>query len=129
MDFKTQTGFVGLPPEWAVLLRDAQITAKDFEGNEEEAVNEMVGLMQFFTEEVQGGGGGAPAPTPIPEGDANVKLEDLVNPSSPEGIYKDMVEIGVGAAGTVYSAVDTRRTDGFKVSASAARSSPCPQLS
>lgn len=107
VDFKTQTGFVGLPPEWAALLQDANITAKDFGNNEEEAVNEMVGLMQFFTEEVQGGAHKVES-MPIPDGDDNVRLEDLVNPTSPEGIYQDMKEIGVGAAGTVYAALDKR---------------------
>lgn len=74
------------------MLQDAQITAKDFSGNEEEAVNEMVGLMQFFTEEVQGGGA-KEEKMPIPDSDDNIKLEDLVNPISPEGGYLVVVSL------------------------------------
>ncbi len=97
---KTTTGFVGLPPEWAALLQDAQITAKDFGDNEAEAVNEMVGLMQFFTDEVVGGDKKG-EPMPIPESDDDLRLEDLVNKGDPSSMYTDMKEIGVGAAGTV----------------------------
>ena len=85
VDFKTQTGFVGLPPEWAALLQQNQMTAKDFGDNEAEAVNEMVGLMQFFTEEVVGD---KKEQMPIPESDDDIKLEDLVNKANPQGIYK-----------------------------------------
>jgi hypothetical protein len=106
VDFKTTTGFVGLPAEWAALLQDAQITAKDFGDNEAEAVNEMMGLMNFFTEEVVGEKDAKPVP--IPETDEDMRLEDLCNPGDPSTFYSDMKEIGVGAAGTVYSAIDTR---------------------
>ena len=106
VDFQSTTGFVGLPPEWAALLQDAQITAKDFGDNEVDAVAEMTGLMNFFTEEVAGGG--KKEELPIPETDDDMRLEDLVNPADPTSVYTDMKEIGVGAAGTVYSATDTR---------------------
>ena len=81
-------------------MQDAQITAKDFGDNEAEAVNEMVGLMQFFTDEVVGGDKKG-EPMPIPESDDDLRLEDLVNKGDPSSMYTDMKEIGVGAAGTV----------------------------
>jgi hypothetical protein len=96
---KTTTGFVGLPAEWAALLQDANINAKDFGENEADAVNEMVGLMQFFTDEVVGDKKNEPAP--IPENDDDLRLEDLVNKGDPSSYYSEMKEIGVGAAGTV----------------------------
>ena len=77
VDFKTQTGFVGLPPEWAALLQESSITAKDFGDNENEAVNEMVGLMQFFQEEVVEKHQ-PKEKMPIPDSDDDLRLEDLV---------------------------------------------------
>ena len=86
VDFQTTTGFVGLPTEWAALLQDAQITAQDFG---DDAVAEMTGLMNFFTEEVAGGGA-KKEEMPIPECDEDLRLEDLVNPADPTALYDDM---------------------------------------
>lgn len=53
---------------------------------------------------------------PLPEDD-NVTLADLVNKADPTTIYTNIIKIGEGAAGEVFSAIDTRPgpTKGQKV--------------
>jgi protein-serine/threonine kinase len=72
-----------------------------------------------FEATTQGGDmvmGKAIVPTALPE-DESITLSDLVNKADPTQIYTNIVKIGEGAAGEVFSAIDTRpgATKGQKV--------------
>lgn len=101
--FSQEEGFSGLPKEWENLLSQNGITAEDFAGAEN-AVDEVVGLMTFFQDHVEGGV--KPVKQALPDS-ADYNMDDLVNPADPLSIYKDLKEIGEGAAGKVYSGINT----------------------
>ena len=118
VDFDTENGFSGLPSDWEELLKVNGITPQAYQ-SPQEAEREVEVLMKVFEATTSGGDipiGKALEPAPLPE-DHNVTLEDLVNKADPTTIYTDIVKIGEGAAGEVFSAVDTRpgETKGQKV--------------
>lgn len=116
--FDTETGFTGLPSEWEELLKINGINASAY-SSPQEAEREVETLIKVFEATTTGGDlpiGKAMQPAPLPEDDTTT-LEDLVNKDDPTTIYTDIHKIGEGAAGEVFSAVDTRpgATQGQKV--------------
>lgn len=117
VNYDTETGFSGLPGEWEELLKINGINAAAY-SSPQEAEREVKTLMEFFENNVQGREptNQPVVPAPLPE-EENVQLEDLINQTDPTTIFTDIIKIGAGAAGEVFSAVDTRPgpTQGSKV--------------
>jgi len=112
VDFDSETGFSGLPPEWAAIVKGSGLTKKEILANPQEAIK----VLEFVTSEQQRGGGSVlkltssqkpqNTPQPLPE-DKPITLAELVSKHDPSAIYKDMDKIGEGAAGEVFSATMT----------------------
>lgn len=136
VDFDAQRGgFVGLPPEWEAMLKSSGITPQEQRENHDAVLN----VLQFEQKRQDAARGRGPAaaaagaaagaaaapPTaagkgisqhdqaPMPEEHTGQSLSDLASKDDPQRIYADMVKIGEGAAGEVFSAIDAR--SGIKV--------------
>mmetsp|Transcript_30317 Transcript_30317/g.84725 ORF Transcript_30317/g.84725 Transcript_30317/m.84725 type:complete len:501 (+) Transcript_30317:50-1552(+) len=126
VDFNSETGFTGLPPEWEAMLKNANITREEVIEN----ADAVLEVLEFANR------GNKPAqqnkPQNVPIGQAQksshkeidvtpqplpaekpLTLDQLVSQEDPNARYKDMKRIGEGAAGEVFSAMDT--TTGQKV--------------
>ena len=118
VNFDSEMGFSGLPPGWDELLRVNGITAQAY-SSPQEAEREVETLMKVFEATTSGGElplGKAIQPMALPDDDT-VTLDDLVSKEDPTTIYTSIIKIGEGAAGEVFSAIDTRPgpTKGQKV--------------
>jgi len=109
VDFTSETGFVGLPPEWETMLLSSGITKHDVIEHSQDIVAGMTFLDKMNHSDLpskQLPPSGIVAP--LPETEGNLSLNDLVNNASAKDMYKNLKLIGEGAAGEVY--VATNRT-------------------
>jgi hypothetical protein len=119
-------GFIGLPPEWAAMLKSSGITPQEQAENHTEVLN----ILQFesrrqedLAARAKKGGAGAPtvpatrpapgisAPAdaaPMPEDANGATLQELCSKENPAKMFADFTKIGEGAAGEVFRATDTR---------------------
>jgi len=110
VDFTSETGFVGLPPEWEAMLLSSGISKVDVI----EHSNDVVAGMKFLEKMQHSELPSKQLPIsesnnrPLPETEGNLSLNDLVNNASAKDMYKNLKLIGEGAAGEVY--VATNRT-------------------
>lgn len=102
-DSKTATGFAGLPLEWEARMKTSGITPAEVKQNPQAALD----ALQFTME------GPPPKPPPMPSrSSVNLKVAQAFqfseNVTDPRRVFKDFVQLGQGASGIVYSAVDNR---------------------
>jgi len=116
VDFNSETGFVGLPPEWETMLKTAGIGKKDVVENSEAVLDVL--KFQAQREEQQRNleksgptSVSAAESIPMPESEGQVSLKDLVSPSSNKELYKNYKKIGEGAAGEVYVATNSKTNE------------------
>jgi len=127
VDFNSETGFTGLPPEWEKMLKNANITREEVIEN----ADAVLEVLEFANRgpnqqqnkpamvpisQAQAGGAGKPqldpTPQPLPS-ERPLTLDQLVSQEDPTQLFMDMKKIGEGAAGEVF--VATSRSDGKKV--------------
>eukprot|EP01103_Thecamoeba_quadrilineata_P006349 TRINITY_DN16076_c0_g1_i1.p1 TRINITY_DN16076_c0_g1~~TRINITY_DN16076_c0_g1_i1.p1 ORF type:complete len:477 (-),score=70.66 TRINITY_DN16076_c0_g1_i1:101-1531(-) len=98
VDFNSETGFRGLPPDMEALLKGSGISRDEVIKNHEEVLK----VLEFETKRNE--------PTksaPLPE-ETSVTLDELVCKDDPTVIYSDMRKVGEGAAGEVFLATNSR---------------------
>eukprot|EP01114_Cavostelium_apophysatum_P018584 TRINITY_DN577_c1_g1_i1.p1 TRINITY_DN577_c1_g1~~TRINITY_DN577_c1_g1_i1.p1 ORF type:complete len:484 (+),score=175.47 TRINITY_DN577_c1_g1_i1:129-1580(+) len=101
VDFDSETGLSGLPPEWEAILKTSHIPREDVMANPQAAVK----VIEFVVnEDRKSKTNKQMAPQPLPE-DRPQNLEQLVSKQDPNSLYRNMDKIGEGAAGEVFSAV------------------------
>eukprot|EP01117_Protostelium_nocturnum_P015493 TRINITY_DN601_c0_g1_i2.p1 TRINITY_DN601_c0_g1~~TRINITY_DN601_c0_g1_i2.p1 ORF type:complete len:484 (-),score=181.40 TRINITY_DN601_c0_g1_i2:92-1543(-) len=107
VDFNSETGLTGLPPEWAALLKTSGIT-KDEVLASPETVMEVLGNFPLQEKERNTvRKTTASANQPLPE-EVVVTLQELISNANPTSLYRNMEKIGEGAAGEVFVALDSR---------------------
>jgi len=121
VDFNSETGFTGLPPEWEKMLKTGGITREEVIEN----ADAVLEVLEFANRGNQPGQnkpanvpisqaqqGGASAhnqlePQPLPT-ERPLTLDQLVSQEDPTQLYTDMKKIGEGAAGEVFVAVSKK---------------------
>eukprot|EP01133_Synstelium_polycarpum_P013342 gene13342-15693_t len=104
VDFNSATGFSGLPKEWEVILKSANVSKDEVL----DKPNEWLSVLEFQagrTGEKTKSGTTAPLPD-----ESNQTLTDLVSKEDPTKIYKNMTKIGEGAAGEVFVATSSKNS-------------------
>jgi len=102
-DSSTVTGLAGLPTAWEEKMKTSGISPQEVKANPQAALD----ALQFAME-------GPPAkPAPLPSRrTVNLKMEGAFffnrECNDPRRVFKDFVQLGQGASGIVYSAVDDR---------------------
>ena len=101
-DSSTSTGLAGLPPAWENSLKSSGISPQEVKANPQAALD----ALQFAME-------GPPKPVPLPSRrTVNLKMKDALffnkDITDPRTCFRDFVQLGQGASGIVYSAVDNR---------------------
>ena len=111
-DSTTATGFAGLPDQWDTALQNSGISPADVKANPQAALDALQLTMS----------GPPPPPPPLPSRNTvNFKMvqafEFNKTITDPRTCFTDFVQLGQGASGIVYSAVDDRPgpTKGRKV--------------
>lgn len=105
VDFNSETGFSGLPPEWETMLKASGVEREEYMS----APNTMLDVLEFANKQLPGGAVSV-APPPkveLPEEKA-LTLDQLVSSDDPMKLYKDFLKIGEGAAGEVFVATHTK---------------------
>lgn len=105
VDFDSDTGFKGLPPEWEAMLKSSGFTRDEVLENHEEVLN----LLEF-ADNLQNKGiqpDVVKENVPLPD-ESSLTLDQLVEKEDPTHIYGDAKKIGEGAAGEVFLATDSR---------------------
>jgi Protein kinase domain/P21-Rho-binding domain len=104
VDFNSETGFSGLPPEWETMLKASGVEREEYMS----APNTMLDVLEFANKQLPGGAGHTPPPkVELPEEKA-LTLDQLVSSDDPMKLYKDFLKIGEGAAGEVFVATHTK---------------------
>jgi len=101
VDFNSETGFSGLPPEWEAMLKSSGITRDEVRENP----NDVLKVLEFQSN-LKSENKPAAAPGPMPQ-ETSLTLDQLVSKENPNDMYKDMKKIGEGAAGEVFLATDS----------------------
>lgn len=101
VDFNTDTGFKGLPPEWAIILKKSNISKQDVMDNPQAVVD----AMKFMNEPSQ------QAAIPIVQAsNADLPaLEDILIPSDPREFLQDLEKLDEGSTCVIYKAFDPTR--------------------
>jgi len=100
VDFNTESGFRGLPPEWEVLMKTGGITPDDVRKDS----NAVLDVLKFQTALDGQKPSSKPAQTALPE-EKSLTLNDVVSKEDPKQLYHSIQKIGEGAAGEVFSAI------------------------
>eukprot|EP01127_Copromyxa_protea_P005374 TRINITY_DN15312_c0_g1_i1.p1 TRINITY_DN15312_c0_g1~~TRINITY_DN15312_c0_g1_i1.p1 ORF type:complete len:484 (+),score=103.94 TRINITY_DN15312_c0_g1_i1:376-1827(+) len=104
VDFTSETGFVGLPQEWELMLQTAQITKEDVVKNSDAVLAALETMDRVNNEKDLP----PPSNTLPSQASLNVSLKDIVNPGCATKLYVDFNKIGEGAAGEVFLATSTK---------------------
>ena len=114
VDFKSATGFEGLPHEWEVMLQSSGITKDDVLENPETVLDVMnfeAKKQGLATQPLHLANAAPKAPQQaqvddFPE-DKPTSINDLISKEDPNGLYSNQKKIGEGAAGEVFKATST----------------------
>eukprot|EP01122_Echinamoeba_exundans_P008511 TRINITY_DN2831_c0_g1_i1.p1 TRINITY_DN2831_c0_g1~~TRINITY_DN2831_c0_g1_i1.p1 ORF type:complete len:499 (+),score=118.44 TRINITY_DN2831_c0_g1_i1:50-1546(+) len=123
VDFSSETGFSGLPPEWEAMLKSSGIDKSEVVANSD-AILDVLKFQQEYQKRStvhpepapfsppagQTATASSGGPSPLPQA-TNLSLKDLVNPTSNKDFYKNFKKIGEGAAGEVFVATNTRNNE------------------
>jgi len=103
VDFDSDTGFSGLPPEWEALLNTGAITKEEVL----EKPDEVLSCLEFQSNYIKAENKN-PEASPVQElpDEKAISLNDLISTADPNEIYKDIQKIGEGSAGEVFVAVE-----------------------
>jgi len=101
VDFNSETGFVGLPSEWEDTLINSKITKEEVIENSS-AVLEVLKFQDRLQKDQNQRE--AQANAPLPQKESTSTLRDLVSDPSRKSLYTDLNKIGEGAAGEVFLA-------------------------
>ena len=109
VQFNSETGFTGLPPEWEAMLKSSGITRDEVTANPDTVLDVLEFANKRQQAEVAGAAAAAaPKPGPLPA-ESSITLDQLVSSEDPNKIYKDISKkIGEGAAGSVFLATNSR---------------------
>jgi len=102
VDFDSETGFGGLPPEWESTLKSSGIDKVDVVKNSAAVLDILK-----FTDRMKKDGAGHgydEEVMPMPLKEAQLSLKDLVSDPSRKDLYTNLNKIGEGAAGEVFIA-------------------------
>lgn len=110
VNFNSDTGFVGLPPEWETLIKSSGIEKPDIVANSD-AVLDVLKFQEKYNkvnqtpsskiEEVKE----VPeSPSPLPLQEQEKSLREIVGNVNNKDLYKDTKKIGEGSTGDVYVA-------------------------
>jgi len=102
VDFCSETGFSGLPPEWEAMLKSSGITRDEVRQNPDDVLK----VLEFQSNFQENKPSDSPTPGPLPE-ENSLTLDQLVSKEDPLQIYGDMKKVGEGAAGEVFLATST----------------------
>jgi hypothetical protein len=101
VDFTSETGLVGLPPEWADMILDSGIPKVDVTENPESVLSGIKFLKKMQDADLPSKQLNDSS-QPLPQTEGNLSLNDLVNNSNAKDLYKNLKLIGEGAAGEVF---------------------------
>lgn len=102
VDFDSDTGFKGLPPEWESLLNTGVISKAEVLENSEAVLSCLEAQANFLNEKPR-----AIAAGEMPN-EKVISLNDLINTTDPLELYSDILKIGEGAAGEVFIATELK---------------------
>ena len=98
VDFKSETGFTGLPPEWEAMLKSSGITKEEVLNNHEVVINVLEKQSQFNQNQTADIPKTLPEIGPLPQ-EASLTLDELViKDQDPLKVYKNPKKIGEGFA-------------------------------
>jgi len=103
VDFDSETGFDGLPPEWETTLKTSGITKGDVVKNHE-AVLDVLKFTDRMKKDNAAGRNLDDEVMPLPVRESQLSLKDLVSDPSRKELYTNLNKIGEGAAGEVFIA-------------------------
>jgi serine/threonine protein kinase len=106
VDFSSDSGLVGLPPEWENMLLNSGITKNEVLQSSEEVMAGMKFLTKMKHSELPSKQLPNVESRPLPQTEGNLSLNDLVSNANAKELYKNLKLIGEGAAGEVYSAIN-----------------------
>jgi len=106
VDFTSETGFVGLPPEWETMLLSSGITKAEVMEQSDAVMAGIVFLDRMNHSDLPSKQLVAGDNRPMPLTESNITLNELVNNGNAKELYKNLKLIGEGAAGEVYSALN-----------------------
>eukprot|EP00300_Choanocystis_sp_HF-7_P002731 c12066_g1_i1.p1 GENE.c12066_g1_i1~~c12066_g1_i1.p1 ORF type:complete len:483 (+),score=119.50 c12066_g1_i1:50-1498(+) len=104
VDENTETGFAGLPPEWAAMLKSNHITVSDLKENP----NAVMDVIDFQMENKL-------KKPPPRAADVSHMIEEaaVMRKENPSRLFRSLLKIGEGGCGSVYYA--ERISDGTRV--------------
>jgi len=108
VDFNSETGFVGLPSEWETVLKSSGIDKQDVVKNKDTILSLLELNDRMQKHEELGAGHDI---TAMPATESKLELKDLVSDSSHKDYYNSLNKIGEGAAGEVFVANMSDRSD------------------
>eukprot|EP01099_Mayorella_cantabrigiensis_P006365 TRINITY_DN527_c0_g2_i1.p1 TRINITY_DN527_c0_g2~~TRINITY_DN527_c0_g2_i1.p1 ORF type:complete len:492 (-),score=106.24 TRINITY_DN527_c0_g2_i1:93-1568(-) len=100
VDFNTQTGFSGLPPEWESMLKNSGISKDEVKENPDEVL-QVLEFQSNFENKGTNAQNAKKENAPLPD-EVQLNLEELAQRTDPTKIYVDARKIGEGAAGEVF---------------------------
>jgi len=102
VSFDPDSGYKGLPNDWKALLESSTLSAQEVMENQDAVLSVLNTQINYMTDKPQ-------FTTELPEsGPEALTLSDLVNKEDPLKLYTNLEPIGSGAAGEVFSAIDTK---------------------
>uniref|UniRef100_A0A6B2L607 Protein kinase domain-containing protein n=1 Tax=Arcella intermedia TaxID=1963864 RepID=A0A6B2L607_9EUKA len=105
VDFNSDTGFVGLPPEWHNWLISSGIDKIDIVQNSKAVLE----VLQQYENIKDGHVPSTPELDPVlPKTEPQLSLRDLCSDSANQGCYGEFNKIGEGAAGEVFIATNNQ---------------------
>jgi len=98
VDFSSEFGFRGLPPDWENLMKAGGLTREDVQKDSDAVLKVLEFQSNFINQDA------SKADSRLPE-EKSLTLHDVVSKEDPRLIYFDIEKIGEGAAGEVFRAL------------------------
>jgi len=107
VDFNSDTGYKGLPPEMEALLKTGNITKKDVLAHPDLVLD----VLEFTHNQNKKAEEEAKCSNEALPPEQTITLNDLVSKDDPTKVYLNPTKIGEGAAGEVFLATDTNTNE------------------
>jgi serine/threonine protein kinase len=98
VDFSTEFGFRGLPADWENLMKAGGLTREDVQKDSDAVLKVLEFQSNFINQD------SSKVDAKLPD-EKSLTLNDVVCKDDPRQLYTDIVKIGEGAAGEVFSAL------------------------